>query len=73
MLFYFFNKRRWKIQRLVREKFIQKRFLGGFRCKGYYAYSIKGILTRKGLNKGRPNKDYLKNAGKFANNLKRKL
>ena len=46
--------------------------MGEFHCKGYYAYSIKGIISRKGLNKGRPNEEDLKNAADFANSLKGK-
>jgi flavodoxin len=43
--------------------------IGEFHCKGYYAYSIKGIINRKGLNKGRPNEEELKNAKNFAKSL----
>lgn len=43
--------------------------IGEFHCKGYYAYSIKGILSRKGLNKGKPDKDDFKNAENFSNHL----
>lgn len=44
--------------------------IGEFHCKGYYAYSIKGIISRKGLNKGKPDESDLKDAIKFANGLK---
>ncbi len=47
--------------------------IGEFHCKGYYAYSIKGIISRKGLNKGRPDETDLKYAKDFANDLKAKL
>jgi len=47
--------------------------IGEFHCKGYYAYSIKGLISRKGLNKGRPDKEDFKNAENFANDLKMKL
>ncbi|MBI5679627.1 MAG: flavodoxin family protein [Methanobacterium sp.] len=47
--------------------------LGEFHCKGYYAYSIKGIISRKGLNKGRPNEEDFNNARKFAESLKGKI
>ena len=47
--------------------------IGEFHCKGYYAYSIKGIISRKGLNKGKPDKNDFKNAENFANDLKTKL
>ncbi len=44
--------------------------IGEFHCKGYYAYSIKGIISRKGLNKGKPGEEDIKNAEKFAESLK---
>ena len=44
--------------------------MGEFHCKGYYAYSIKGMISRKGLNKGRPNEKDLLNAENFANQIK---
>ena len=47
--------------------------IGEFHCKGYYAYSIKGILSLKGLNKGKPDEADLKDAKKFANSLKEKM
>ena len=45
--------------------------IGEFHCKGYYAYSIKGILSLKGLNKGRPDGTDLLDAKKFAESLKK--
>jgi len=45
--------------------------IGEFHCKGYYAYSIKGILSLKGLNKGRPDETDLLDAKKFAESLKK--
>lgn len=47
--------------------------IGEFHCKGYYAYSIKGIISRKGLNKGIPNEEDFNNARKFAESLKGKM
>lgn len=47
--------------------------IGEFHCKGYYAYSIKGIFSRKGLNKGKPDEKDFKDAGKFAESLKEKI
>jgi flavodoxin len=47
--------------------------IGEFHCKGYYAYSIKGIISRKGLNKGRPNEEDFNNVRKFAESLKGKM
>ena len=47
--------------------------IGEFHCKGFYAYSIKGIISRKGLNKGRPDESDLKDAKKFAESLKNNL
>lgn len=47
--------------------------IGEFHCKGYYAYSIKGIISRKGLNKGKPDEKDLKNAMKLADSLKEKI
>lgn len=47
--------------------------IGEFHCKGYYAYSIKGIISRKGLNKGRPNEKDFINARKFSESLKEKM
>ena len=47
--------------------------IGEFHCKGYYAYSIKGILSLKGLNKGKPDETDLKNAETFALSLKEKI
>ena len=47
--------------------------LGEFHCKGYYAYSIKGLISRKGLNKGKPNEEDLKSAQKFAIGIKEKI
>jgi len=47
--------------------------IGGFHCKGYYAYSIKGIISLKGLNKGRPDEIDLKNAQEFAISLKERF
>jgi flavodoxin len=47
--------------------------IGEFHCKGYYAYSIKGIISLKGLNKGKPDDKDLKNAAEFANGLKEKF
>lgn len=47
--------------------------IGEFHCKGYYAYSIKGIFSRKGLNKGRPNEEDFKDAKEFADSLKEKM
>lgn len=47
--------------------------MGEFHCKGYYAYSIKGIISRKGLNKGKPNEEDFDNARKFAESLKLKM
>jgi flavodoxin len=47
--------------------------MGEFHCKGYYAYSIKGIISRKGLNKGRPNEEDFNAARKFAESLKLKM
>lgn len=45
--------------------------IGEFHCKGYYAYSIKGLMSRKGLNKGRPDEEDIKNAKEFAKSLQR--
>ncbi|HML05091.1 MAG TPA: flavodoxin domain-containing protein [Methanobacterium sp.] len=45
--------------------------IGEFHCKGYYAYSIKGMLSLKGLNKGRPNEEDLNNAREFAKGLEK--
>jgi flavodoxin len=47
--------------------------MGEFHCKGYYAYSIKGIISRKGLNKEKPNKEDFKNAINFSESLKEKI
>jgi flavodoxin len=47
--------------------------IGEFHCKGYYAYSIKGIISREGLNKGRPNEEDFNNVRKFAESLKGKM
>jgi flavodoxin len=54
------------------EKNLSKRgfeVIGEFHCKGYYAYSIKGMISRKGLNKGRPDEEDFKKAGEFAKGL----
>ncbi len=45
--------------------------IGEFHCKGYYAYSIKGMISRKGLNKGRPDEEDLNNAREFAKGLEK--
>jgi flavodoxin len=58
----------WLEKNLSRKGF---EVVGEFHCKGYYAYSIKGIFSGKGLNKGRPNKKDLQDAENFANELKR--
>ena len=47
--------------------------IGEFHCKGYYAYSIKGIISLKGLNKGKPDESDLKDVKEFANSLKGKI
>jgi len=47
--------------------------IGEFHCKGYYAYSIKGLISLKGLNKGRPDEEDFKNARKFVESLKGKI
>ncbi len=47
--------------------------IGEFHCKGYYAYSIKGLFSRKGLNKGKPDESDLIDAKKFVISLKEKL
>ena len=47
--------------------------MGEFHCKGYYAYSIKGIISLKGLNKGNPNEEDFDNARKFAESLKEQM
>ncbi|MGB9936490.1 MAG: flavodoxin family protein [Methanobacterium sp.] len=47
--------------------------IGEFHCKGYYAYSLKRLLSRKGLNKGKPDEKDLKNAKDFVISLKEKL
>ena len=59
----------------LEEKLSSKGFevIGEFHCKGYYAYSIKGIISRKGLNKGRPNEEDFNNVRKFVESLKGKM
>lgn len=57
----------WLEKNLSRKGF---EVIGEFHCKGYYAYSIKGILSLKGLNKGRPDETDLKDAETFAYSLK---
>ena len=58
----------WLDKNLSRKGF---EVIGEFHCKGYYAYSIKGILSLKGLNKGKPDETDLKDAKDFAKNCQK--
>ncbi len=60
----------WLEKNLSRKGF---EVIGEFHCKGYYAYSLKGIISFRGLNKGRPDKNDFRNAIDFVNDLKAKL
>lgn len=58
---------------ILKNKLLKKDFkiLGDFSCKGFDTWGPFKLIG--GMNKGKPDKKDLKNAGNFANDLKKKL
>lgn len=60
----------WLEKKLSKKGF---RVLGEFYCRGFDTYALAKIIYRGGLNKGRPDEEDLKNAQKFAIEIKKNI